>query len=186
MQNANLRLKGIYYISLCICVCVCLTEEVWEQGVWRERERDGKKDGTFGKNPGIIRLFFLPSLILSSRAWKRTWVNRETSGCLLGLECSPELCFSQSPNYVFAEVFSLLFSYHLLAGGSPESIWSARWKHRLGVLKYKNSLWKLSPWPVHSCERSRLEWPHQVTLYLLRIIFAYFWAWVWAAFENGS
>lgn len=74
MQNANLRLKGLYYISLCICVCMCVC--VSDRGgmgtgcVEGEREKDGKMDGTFGKNPNDSTFFSL-SLILSSRTWKR-------------------------------------------------------------------------------------------------------------------
>lgn len=82
-------------------------------------------DEAFGKNPGIISHFF-PSLILSSRAWKRGLVNKEMSDCQLSMECSPELCFCQSPNYVFAEVlFPIIFlsfvgwSYPLSAPGLP-------------------------------------------------------------------
>lgn len=69
-------------------------------------------------------IFF--SLILSSRAWKRGLVNKEMSDCQLSMECSPELSFCQSSNYVFAEVlFPIIFlsfvgwSYPLSAPGVP-------------------------------------------------------------------
>lgn len=104
-------------------------------------------DETFGKNPGVISHFF-PSLILSSRAWERGLVNKEMSGCQLSMEYSPELCFCQSPNYIFAEeLFPIIFlsfagwSYPLSAPGLPV----CKHRPRLLVPKYNNLLLKLSP-----------------------------------------
>lgn len=93
----------------------------------------------------------------------------------------PKLCFCRRP---FSNYFLMIccLKCPLSVPGLPV------WKHRprLSVVRYKNSLLKLLPWLIHSCEWSRLEWPHQVILCLLRTISACFWEWVWADFENGS
>lgn len=73
-------------------------------------EKEWKNGWSICEDPGIIRRFF-SSLIISSRIRKkRGLVNKETSDYLLSMECSPELCFCQGPNYVFAEdLFPIIF-----------------------------------------------------------------------------